>query len=496
MNSHFRYAQVSAHPWHHSRPTTRTQSPAALVARNGVDYTAPMTPYLQVIAQEWMARAEELAQWAYAHMVNRTDVWGSYLSMEKRRAKDWMFFTAPFPAARGKQFLTKGMLAKHFCGLDGHLVSLHSTSADKTSRWLAIDIDKHDQDEAVSAENNFAAAKAWHDVLQKLGFDPLLMDSNGNGGFHVLIVFSEPVPTADVFAFGQQIVGDWEKRGLAKLPETYPKQVSIEEGHFGNCLRLFGRHHTREHFTRVWSGDGEGETEGEEAWLEGNSAIDRILTVQLARPELIPRNLPLPEKNERPTTTVSKKQRPRVCVDLDEVLAQYDGWKGLDFTGLPIPGAVEFTRKLSEMADIVIFTSRCCVEGHREALNEPNRPASDLAPRLAHNVRYWLEKYDFTFSEIYVGQGKPFASAYVDDRAVSCTPQTVPQAFSDALEKVRKLCGNTRQSAPKPAEPATAPVDPQLQAIIAAWGTLTEKQKSDLVKKAQSSTPKRAKKTT
>ena len=450
-----------------------------------VDYTLmetsttlpTMTPYLHVIAQEWMARAEQLAQWAYTHLVNRTDVWGSYLSMEKRRAKDWMFFTAPFPAARGKQFLTKGMLAKHFCGLDGHLVSLHSTSADRTSRWLAIDIDKHDQDEAVSAENNFAAAKAWHDKLVALGFDPLLMDSNGNGGFHVLIVFAEPVPTGDIFAFGQSIVFDWERRGLARRPETYPKQVSLEEGHYGNCLRLFGRHHTREHFTRVWSGDAENESEGGEDWLDGNSAIDRILNVRLATPNLIPRDLPAPEKKDRPATTVTRKQRPRVCLDLDGVLAQYDGWKGLDFTGQPIPGAVEFTRKLSELADIVIFTSRCCVEGHRDALNEPTRPASDLAPRLAHNVRYWLEKYDFTFAEIYVGQGKPFASAYIDDRAVSCTPQTVPQAYSDALERVRQLCGNTRQ--------AEKPVDEQLKTIIDAWSTLTEKQKAEMVKKVK-----------
>ena len=448
-----------------------------------------MTPYLQVIAQEWMARAEELARWAYAQMVNRTDVWGAYLSMEKRRAKDFMFFTAPFPAARGKTFLTKGMLAKHFSGLDGHLISLHSTSADKTSRWLAIDIDRHDEnDETVNPENNFAAAVAWYEKFVELGFDPLLMDSNGNGGYHVTIVFAEPVPTADVFAFGQSLVGDWDRRGLAREPETYPKQVCIEEGHFGNCLRLFGRHHTREHFTRVWSG----EPDAEEPWLEGNAAIERILEMRLAAPTLIPRNIPLTqkhaEKQDRAVSKVSKRQRPRVCVDFDGVLAQYDGWKGLDFTGQPVPGAVEFSRKLSELADVVVFTSRCCVEAHREELNEPTRPASDLAPRLVHSIRYWLEKYDFAFNEIYAGQGKPPASAYIDDRAVACAPQSDPNAFSDALERVRKLCAGNRATPARPAQ------DEQLAALIAAWPSLDPAQKADLVKKATTPPRKRPKK--
>ena len=169
------------------------------------DYDVGMTPYMQLIAQEWIARAEELAQWTYEHMVNRTDVWGSYLAMEKRRSREMSFYTAPFPAARGKQFLTKGMIAKHFAGLAGHLISLHSTSADKTSRWLAIDIDRHDGDEAVNPECNLAAAMAWHDRLAGMGFDPLLFDSNGNGGYHLIIIFSEPVPTADVYAFGRAV---------------------------------------------------------------------------------------------------------------------------------------------------------------------------------------------------------------------------------------------------------------------------------------------------
>lgn len=438
-----------------------------------------MGNYFEVIGQEWAARSKELAEWAFAHLVNRTDVWGSYLAQRRRRPGEegMRFFTAPFPKARGKEFLTPAMLVRHFCGMDGSLVSLHSTSADKTSKWIAVDIDRHDR-ESATIENNFAAALRWHDKLGSLGFDPLLMDSNGDGGYHLMIVFAEPVHTAELFAFMHTIISDYEKAGLAKMPETYPKQVCMEEGHFGNCLRLMGRHHTRDHWTRVWSG----EPETGEPWLEGGAAVERILATRLAAPSLLPNTGTLVEELFRQKQkTVTSRRRPRVCVDLDGVLAQYDGWKGLDFTGAPIPGAVEFTRALSEFAEIVVFTTRCTVEPHRGDLNEPTRPASDLAPRLVHQVRYWLEKYKFTFDDVYVGQGKPIAHAYIDDRAVRCVPQADGHtAYSLAVARARDLCRHERL-APPPTEPA----DPRLEALIKAWPALSEAQRVKVVKAAE-----------
>jgi hypothetical protein len=446
-----------------------------------------MTPYLQVIAQEWAARADNLARWAFLNLVNRTDVWGSYLPVKKRKTVDQreqIFFTAPFPAARGKEFLAKPTLVRHFCGLDGHLISLHSTSADKTSRWLGIDIDRHHEDDAATPEMNLAAAHAWHDKLVQLGFDPLLLDSNGNGGFHLLIVFAEPIPTADVFGFGAQLIADYKNYGLPRQPETYPKQVCMEDGHYGNCLRLLGRHHTREHFARVWSGELEGDQ-----WLEGTGAIERILSVRLAPRNLIPVGTSLPrEKAPKGAAPAGRKQRPRVCVDLDGVLAAYDGWRGLDFTGQPLPGAVEFTRKLSEFADVIIYTTRCAVEPNREELNEPTRPASDLAPRLMHNVRYWLEKYQFKYTDIFAGQGKPVASAYVDDRAVFCAPQADAHAFTYALDRIRQLCSRARGE-----KPADLQCDERLEMIIERWHSLSDKARNEIAAKAQRPQTRKAK---
>jgi hypothetical protein len=117
-----------------------------------------------------------------------------------------------------------------------------------------------------------------------------------------------------------------------------------------------------------------------------------------------------------------------VAVDVDGVLAQYDGWKGIDHIGDPILGAVEFTRDLSAYVDVLIFTSRCC-----EELNKPEK-AHLLRDRLVK----WLDQHGFTYADVYVGQGKPPASAYIDDRAVVCRPQengrlAFDLAFRDAI---------------------------------------------------------------
>ena len=120
-----------------------------------------------------------------------------------------------------------------------------------------------------------------------------------------------------------------------------------------------------------------------------------------------------------------------VCVDMDAVLARYDGWHGVEVIGNPIPGAVEFTRTLSEIAEVVIFTTRCNPE-----INKPEK-----AHLLRNRVAQWLDKHGFAYADIYIGVGKPIASAYVDDRAVICRPQDDDGAYDHALNRVKTLLG-------------------------------------------------------
>ena len=109
-----------------------------------------MSEYFDRMTGEWRERAAELGAWAMKNLVNRTDVWGRYLSpryrgttsagTEKNKA-----ITAPFKAERGKIFLQVSSLEKHFKATEGGgILGLHSASPDGASRWCAFDIDLHE----------------------------------------------------------------------------------------------------------------------------------------------------------------------------------------------------------------------------------------------------------------------------------------------------------------------------------------------------------------
>ena len=105
---------------------------------------------------------------------------------------------------------------------------------------------------------------------------------------------------------------------------------------------------------------------------------------------------------------MTEEHGPTVCMDLDGVLAEYTGWKDGYHIGPPNPGA----RKLAHMlrdADIRVIAFTCRTNQAFEGY--------DYA-KVAQNIIDWLEEHGLGFIELHEGGGKPFASAYVDDRAV------------------------------------------------------------------------------
>jgi len=113
-----------------------------------------------------------------------------------------------------------------------------------------------------------------------------------------------------------------------------------------------------------------------------------------------------------------------ICVDLDGVLAEYDGWKGIDHIGDPIPGARVFLKSLHAIpAKVRIHTTRTSGSKSDESL-----PI----------VEAWLNKHDMQYDSVSCGGGKPIAAAYVDDKAVVCKPREVGsvEAYGAAL----RLC--------------------------------------------------------
>jgi hypothetical protein len=230
----------------------------------------------------WQQHAERLAHWTEERLVNRTDAYGSYLPLGSRKAGKSNNYTAP----TNKDLRVPGALASHiivdhYLGYDqGSLIGLHAISPACTCKWFVIDIDQHGEDKTKLAEANFQAALGWYGELQRRGFHPLLLDSNGAGGFHLLVIFSTAVASQGVHAFATQFVQDHTARELAQIPEVFPKQPDVnEQRRYGNWWRLPGRHHTREHWTRIWNGT---------KWLDDKAAVDVILGSTGDPPEVIP----------------------------------------------------------------------------------------------------------------------------------------------------------------------------------------------------------------
>ena len=163
------------------------------------------------IIAAWSDRADELAVWANARLVVRSDCYGAYAPIERRgktyTRRDGSSAKVP-KSFTAKNAVTLDLLARHFRGArPEHVIGLHSTSTTNTSLAVRVDIDAHGpggNDPAC----NLKAALAWYDKLHRFGFHPLLNGSNGAGGYHLTALFTELVPTSLVFGFLRWLTDD------------------------------------------------------------------------------------------------------------------------------------------------------------------------------------------------------------------------------------------------------------------------------------------------
>lgn len=387
----------------------------------------------EIIGEEWAQRAPELADWAMQRLVNRKDVWGQYSALtpaERRRSgKTYKAMTLPTKEKRGPDMVTLDKLTRHFSSRHlrkPQIIGLHAKSIEATSNWFAIDIDLHDES-ATGAEDharrNLNAAIAWCRQFQSVGYDPMLFNSNGYGGFHIWVLLAEAAPTAAVFAYVKSIVCEWERAGLDEEPETFPKKLKKDS--IGSWFRLPGLHHSRPVYSSLWSWD----DWLDDPWLEGHAAIDAMLENIPGPPPPTVKDVDIaaPRKTLRSTQKdFVRKGKPNVCVDLDGVLAEPINGKLTDI-GPPVSGALEFMRTLSEKADITILTSRLSTSG--KTLRERKSA-----------IENWLNEHKFPYDKLHHGAGKPVAHAYVDDRAVICRPLDAgTAAFTEALDAIDTL---------------------------------------------------------
>ena len=152
----------------------------------------------------------------------------------------------------------------------------YAHSMNETCLWVCLDNDNHDSREDI-AQRNFDTMTGILNTLLQLGVVALLEDSDGQGGFHLWIFFSSPIPIELAYRFARWICSDYPNDKSAGFEiEKNPKQ-RVAAGD-GNGVRVPGRHHKRNYVSR-FLGDGE--------WLAGQEAIDLMLNTPLNDPSVL-----------------------------------------------------------------------------------------------------------------------------------------------------------------------------------------------------------------
>lgn len=127
-----------------------------------------------------------------------------------------------------------------------------------------------------------------------------------------------------------------------------------------------------------------------------------------------------------------------VAVDFDGVVAEYDGWEGIEQMGDPHRGIEAFLRGVKgEGLEVVIHTTRTNPDPFNEGEYRQD-PEALGALVWGYLTEHGLDEY---VDRVFTGTGKPIAVAYVDDRAVSCRPGDGrgTTEFGAAMEHIRSL---------------------------------------------------------
>ena len=234
----------------------------AIITRNALDLGNPSGPFapprprrtmLDMPAIAWQDAADRLTEWIVTWMVIHPEVYMSY--------------DRPFTIRR------------HFCHeWDTHDIWLRPVSPKGMSKWFVITVNHQCNDPTRKAVVTWDAASGWCEELKSRGFNPLLLDSNGGEDIEVLVLLTEEIPASQVMEFVQGLVSDYAARNLAQTPEFMPNQADIDSDRSRKGWHVFGQYPGSWHSTRVWSG---------ERWLEGEPAIEAILSISGDSSELI-----------------------------------------------------------------------------------------------------------------------------------------------------------------------------------------------------------------
>jgi hypothetical protein len=239
--------------------------------------------HADTLSAAWHAQAALLAEWARDRFFVRTDRFGGYYG------KNGEVHKVTRPTTVSKENFSDAVLLRHFRATRADdVVGAHPLTPGEESfgLWAAADIDNHDPSD--DPERNRRYAIHLHHKLEAFGFRPLLVTWQ-TGGYHLWVFFDRRVPGPVLCAFGRWLVRDAKDFGYPKEVEAFPKQEHVPADGCGNWLRVPGRHHKQDVFASVYDGH---------AWVEGDDAVDHILSITGDDPGLIPEAAAAPPKAE------------------------------------------------------------------------------------------------------------------------------------------------------------------------------------------------------
>ena len=117
-----------------------------------------------------------------------------------------------------------------------------------------------------------------------------------------------------------------------------------------------------------------------------------------------------------------------IGIDLDGTLAEYDGWKGVEHIGKPIPSMVKRVKAwIIEGKDVRIFTARVCMSQSKKDFTTAYEA-----------IAAWCRKY--IGKELKITAEKDWKMIKLwDDRCVSVIPNTGEIIPLDSNERVKEL---------------------------------------------------------
>jgi hypothetical protein len=266
----------------------------------------------------WGRHAEALADSTMARSIVRKDVYGAY-------RRDGGTYTAHEP-------LDRELLIRHFRG--EITIGAHSTGTDGRCLGVSFDIDAHD--DTADTDANWRCALATVEPLASFGLKPLILDSNGKGGYHVRVHFKKPVQAAVARWVCDKITAILAVAGFT-VPESFPKQGELTlDCPYGNWLRLPGRHHKRDHWTRIYD-------PRINTWLAGEAAVRRLIGIDGDKTDALLKSYNAEhattetEAKKRPSATSQRSHDKPAEADVNDALghlsnspgAHYDTWLGV-----------------------------------------------------------------------------------------------------------------------------------------------------------------------